>query len=262
MLSLYSWNINGLRAVLKKGNLQDFIEKESPDILCLQEIKCQESQLLPLDKLSLEKNYILFWNSASRPGYSGTMILLKSSKFDKNSIKTIDYPGDLGKEEGRVLTLDLENFYLVNVYTPNSKQDLSRLSLRENSWDPEFRAFLKSLEKDKPVITCGDFNSAHEEIDLARPDTNHNHAGFTDPERQGITDLLSAGFIDTFRKKHPDKIQYTWWSNRSGARKNNVGWRIDYFFIPNSLEPSLVSAEILDSVLGSDHCPISITIKE
>lgn len=168
---------------------------------------------------------------------------------------------ELTSQEGRVLALDFGSFYLVNVYTPNSKPDLSRLELRHDAWDPEFKNLLKRLEKDKPVITCGDFNAAHKEIDLARPATNHHNAGFTDEEREGITNLLSAGFLDTFREIHGDEQRYTWWSHWGKARENNVGWRIDYFFISNILKPSLKDAEIYEQVQGSDHCPISIVME-
>lgn len=164
-------------------------------------------------------------------------------------------------KEGRILTLEFPNFYLVNVYTPNSKPDLSRLTLREQTWDPAFLTCLKQLEQTKPVITCGDFNAAHTEIDLARPKTNHHSAGFTDAERQGITNILNAGFIDTFRSTHPDTKRYTWWSHWAHARENNVGWRIDYFFISSSLKPQLHSAEIYEHYFGSDHCPISIEME-
>ena len=165
------------------------------------------------------------------------------------------------KDEGRILIIDLKEFYLVNVYVPNSKPDLSRLKLREQDWDPGFLQLLKELEKEKPVVTCGDFNAAHEEIDLARPAANHHNAGFTDEERQGISNLIKAGFIDTFRFEHPDSERYTWWSHWGNARANNVGWRIDYFFISKSLQKNLKSAEIYENYMGSDHCPISIDLE-
>lgn len=163
--------------------------------------------------------------------------------------------------EGRILIVDLNKFYLVNVYVPNSKPDLSRLKLREQEWDPGFLQLLKKLEQDKPVVTCGDFNAAHNEIDLARPKANHKNAGFTDEERKGITNLINAGFIDTFRTLHPEEQRYTWWSHWGHARENNVGWRIDYFFISKSLKPHLKSAEIYEGYKGSDHCPISIDLE-
>ena len=194
-MKLFSWNINGLRAVVNKGALQDFLAKESPDILCLQEIKCKPGQIT----LDLP-DYDIFWNPAERPGYSGTAILVrKSISVLGADASSANFLPNLAQTEGRVLTLEFPDFFLVNVYTPNSKPDLSRLSLRHEEWDVAFKGYLKHLEKQKPVITCGDFNAAHEEIDIARPNTNHHSAGFTDEEREGITNLLSAGFLDTFR---------------------------------------------------------------
>ena len=163
--------------------------------------------------------------------------------------------------EGRVLTAEFEKFYLVNVYVPNSKPDLARLKLREELWDPGLLELLKELEKTKPVVVCGDFNAAHEEIDIARPKTNHHSAGFTDEERRGITNYIQAGLVDTFRTLHPDEVRYTWWSHWGHARENNVGWRIDYFFVSKSLLPNLKSAEIYENVIGSDHCPVSIELE-
>ena len=279
---IFSWNVNGLRAVLRKGEFQNFVSKYDPDLICLQETKARRDQT-ELDLLG----YTEIWNSADRPGYAGTAI------FARNELlPNFTDPGDLAgtplekldprvrfgftpettastladsygdpTREGRVTTLELPEFYLVTVYTPNSKPDLSRLKLREKKWDPAFLAYLKNLEKVKPVVTCGDFNAAHAEIDLARPDTNHHSAGFTDEERQGITNLLDAGFVDTFRELNPDTARYTWWSHWGQARKNNVGWRIDYFFISEALRKNLKSAEIHESQLGSDHCPVSITLE-
>ena len=249
-MKIYSWNVNGLRAVLRKNALQDFLAAEKPDILCLQEIKAKPDQVdydFP--------GYQVLWSPAERPGYSGTAILF-SEQYNK---KDFDFP--ILKEEGRILIADCDNFYLVNVYVPNSKPDLSRLSLREQTWDPGFLNLLKDLEKEKPVVTCGDFNAAHEEIDLARPKTNHKNAGFTDEERQGITNLINAGFIDTFRALNPTAQRYTWWSHWGQARANNVGWRIDYFFVSKSLRKNLKSAEIYEHYMGSDHCPISIDLE-
>lgn len=254
-LKLYSWNVNGLRAVLRKNALQDFLKKENPDILCLQEIKCKPDQL-DLFETDALKNYEIFWNPAERPGYSGTAILLnKDIKAKKINHKFNDF------SEGRVLVLDFKQFHLINVYTPNSKPDLSRLSLRHQTWDPDFKALLKQLEQEKPVITCGDFNAAHEEIDLARPAQNRHNAGFTDEEREGITNLINSGFLDSFRTLHPEEKRYTWWSHWGKARENNVGWRIDYFFLSKSLRKNLSDAEIYERYLGSDHCPISITLE-
>ena len=259
-MKIYSWNVNGLRSVLNKGALQAMIKSEAPDIICLQETKAKQGQA----EVDLPE-YEELWNSAERAGYSGTAIFTKLKPLSvKNVLPTeINMTDEFGNPltEGRVLTAEFENFYLVNVYTPNSKNELERLSLREKKWDPEFLNYLKELEKTKPVVTCGDFNAAHEEIDIARPKTNHHSAGFTDEERQGITNLISAGFIDTFRSLHPDEVRYTWWSHWGHARENNVGWRIDYFFVSKVLKSNLKSAEIHEALMGSDHCPISIELE-
>ena len=257
MLKIFSWNVNGIRAVLRKGALQDFINEYQPDILCLQETKAKQGQA-EVDFPEYEE----IWNSADRAGYSGTAIFTKIKPISTANLKINckDNYGDLGTE-GRVLIAEFEDFYLVNVYTPNSKPDLSRLKLRYESWDPEFLNLLKDLEMKKPVITCGDFNAAHQNIDLARPEYNHKNAGFTDEERKGISNILDAGFIDTFRFLNPESERYTWWSHWGNARANNVGWRIDYFFISANLRKKLVGAEIYESVFGSDHCPISIELK-
>lgn len=253
-MKIYSWNVNGLRAVLRKGTLQDFITKEHPDILCLQEIKAKPSQVL----IDLP-DYQEFWNPAVRPGYSGTAIFVKQGINVKSVL--INNTNSGVNSEGRILTLEFQNFFLVNVYTPNSKPDLSRLKLREKIWDPTFLKHLQQLENTKPVIACGDFNVAHTEIDLARPKQNTKNAGFTIQERQGINNLLQASFLDTFRYLHPHTQRYTWWSYLGNARINNVGWRIDYFFISNSLKTQLKSAEIHENIFGSDHCPISIEME-
>lgn len=257
-MRLFSWNVNGIRAVLRKNALQSFLEAMQPDILCLQEIKANPSQVdynFP--------GYTVYWQPATRPGYSGTATLVRKGILSApHPIKPADDDAlALALAEGRILILDCDSFYLVNVYTPNSKPDLSRLSLRENSWDPAFLQLLKNLEKMKPVVTCGDFNAAHREIDIARPQTNHHSAGFTDEERRGITNLISSGFIDTFRTLHPGAVRYTWWSHWGQARAHNVGWRIDYFFVSDSLRPQLKDAEIYEDVMGSDHCPVSITLE-
>ncbi len=265
-LRLFSWNVNGLRAVLRKGALQDFLATARPDVLCLQEIKCTPSQLDPSDLAKLEATYVVHWHPAQRPGYSGTATFVRRGLPSSiiGSLQDISEQSelsDLAEQEGRIQVTNLKEFYLVNVYTPNSKPDLSRLSLRHRLWDTGFKDLLKQLETDKPVVACGDFNAAHTEIDLARPSTNHHSAGFTDEEREGVTNLLSAGFVDTFRSLHPEAQRYTWWSHWGKARENNVGWRIDYFFISQSLRPRLASAEIYEAQLGSDHCPISITLE-
>ena len=260
-MKIYSWNVNGLRAVIRKGALSAFIDEYKRDILCLQETKAKQGQA----EVDLPE-YEELWNSAERPGYAGTAIFTKikplSVRYDLPSEVTMaDEYGD-PLTEGRVLTAEFSEFYLVNVYTPNSKSGLERLSLRAEKWDAEFLKYLKSLEKVKPVVVCGDFNAAHEEIDIARPASNHHSAGFTDEERQGITNLVSAGFVDTFRALHPEAVRYTWWSHWGQARANNVGWRIDYFFVSSSLLPRVVEAEIYEGVLGSDHCPVSIELDE
>ena len=260
MLKIFSWNVNGLRAIIRKGALQSFIDSCRPDILCLQETKAKQGQA----EIDLPE-YEEIWNSAERPGYAGTAIFTKIRPLSVNSglpseQKFTDQFGD-PLSEGRVLTVEFEKFFLVNVYTPNSKNGLERLNLREKLWDPEFLKYLKSLEKTKPVVVCGDFNAAHEEIDIARPKTNHHSAGFTDEERQGITNMINAGLVDSFRALHPDEVRYTWWSHWGNARANNVGWRIDYFFVSKSLKLNLKSAEIYEAVQGSDHCPVSIELE-
>ena len=259
-MKIYSWNVNGLRAVLKKGALQNFIKKENPDILCLQETKAKPGQA----EVDLPE-YEELWNSAERPGYAGTAIFTKIKPISiRNNLEAkyamADQFGD-PLLEGRVLTAEFEKFYLVNVYTPNSKRSLERLNLREKLWDPEFLNYLKALEAEKPVVICGDLNAAHEEIDLARPKENRHNAGFTDEERRGVSNLLAAGFVDTFRKLNKDARRYTWWSHMGHARENNVGWRIDYFLISEKLQKNLKSAEIYEDYTGSDHCPISIELE-
>ncbi len=259
-MKIYSWNVNGLRAVLRKGALQTFIDKYDPDILCLQETKAKQGQA----EVDLPE-YEELWNSADRPGYAGTAIFTKVKPLSvRNNFPTnLEFADSFGDPltEGRVLTTEFEKFFLVDVYTPNSKNQLERLKLREEKWDPEFLKYLKSLETEKPVVVCGDFNAAHEEIDIARPKTNHHSAGFTDEERQGITNIIDAGLIDSFRTLHPDEVRYTWWSHWGNARANNVGWRIDYFFVSEALRQNLKSAEIYEDVMGSDHCPVSINLE-
>lgn len=259
-MRIFSWNINGMRSVVNKGALQDFIDKYQPDILCVQETKAKQGQA----EIDLP-DYEELWNSADRPGYSGTAILTKVKPVSINNTLpgAYDFADNFGDplREGRVQTAEYDNFYLVNIYTPNSKRGLERLGLRHDLWDPAVLKYLQELEKTKPVVVCGDFNAAHTEMDIARPASNHHNAGFTDEERQGITNLLSAGLIDTFRALHPDEQRYTWWSHMGHARANNVGWRIDYFFISASLRSHLKDAEIYEAILGSDHCPISIDLE-
>lgn len=262
---IYSWNVNGLRAVLKKQALQNFLVAVKPDILCVQETKAKPGQA-EVDFPEYEE----IWNSAERPGYSGTAIFTKPTPLNTfnnftDNIKINyswheDHYGD-PLSEGRILTAEYEHFYLVNVYTPNSKRELTRLELRHKLWDPAFLKFLKDLEKIKPVVVCGDFNAAHTEIDLARPKDNIKNSGFTVEEREGINNYLASGFIDTFRTLHPDEQRYTWWSHWANARARNIGWRIDYFFISKSLLPHLKSADIHERFTGSDHCPISIELE-
>ena len=259
-MKIFSWNVNGLRAVIKKGAFKKFIDEYQPDILCLQETKAKHGQA----EIDLPE-YEELWNSAERAGYSGTAIFTKVKPLSvRNDLPTeVVFKDEFGDPltEGRVLTAEFEGFYLVDVYTPNSKNALERLALREKKWDPEFLKYLKELEKEKPVVVCGDFNAAHEEIDIARPKTNHHSAGFTDEERRGITNYIQAGLVDTFRSLNPDAVRYTWWSHWGHARENNVGWRIDYFFVSRKLVPNLKSAEIYENVMGSDHCPISIELE-
>lgn len=259
-MRIFSWNVNGLRAVLNKGALQDFIKAERPDILCMQETKAKPGQA-EVDFPEYEE----LWNSAERAGYSGTAIFTKIKPISVNNVLPTesDFADQFGDplSEGRVQTAEFEEFYLVNIYTPNSKRALERLSLREKKWDPAVLKYLKDLEKKKPVVVCGDFNAAHTEMDIARPEANHHNAGFTDEERKGISNLISAGFIDTFRELNKDVERYTWWSHWGHARENNVGWRIDYFFISKSLQKNLKDAEIYENVMGSDHCPVSIDLE-
>ena len=260
MLRIFSWNVNGLRAVINKGALQKFIEAEKPDILCLQETKAKQGQA----EVDLPE-YEELWNSAERPGYSGTAIFTKIKPLSVSNVMPtkVDMSDDYGDPltEGRVLTAEFEHFYLVDVYTPNSKSSLERLRLREKRWDPEFLNYIKDLDAKKPVIICGDLNAAHEEIDLARPGDNMRNAGFTFEEREGISNIIAAGFVDTFRALNPDSVRYTWWSHWGHARENNVGWRIDYFFVSKRIFGKIKGAEIYENILGSDHCPISIDLE-
>jgi exodeoxyribonuclease-3 len=262
-MRIFSWNVNGLRAVLSKGALQSFIEKYQPDILCLQETKAKQGQA----EVDLPE-YEEIWNSAERAGYSGTAIFTKIKPL---SVRFGFYPeqeemsgwedafGD-ARTEGRVLTAEFEDFYLVNVYVPNEKDDLGRMNWRAEVWDKALLAYMKELDRDKPVLICGDFNVAHEEIDLARPAQNEGHAGFTQSGRRGMTNYLNNGFIDTWRIMHPDEQKYSWWSYRGGARMRNVGWRIDYFLASERLREQIKETDILNEVMGSDHCPIMVEL--
>ena len=250
-MKLVSWNVNGLRACVTKG-FADFLAASAADVVCVQETKMQKEQAefdFP--------GYYEFWNSAEKKGYSGTAV------FSKTKPLSVKY--DMGIEEhdheGRVITVEYPEFYLVNVYTPNSKRELERLDYRM-AWEDAFQDYVKKLDKKKPVIICGDLNVAHEEIDLKNPKTNHHNAGFTDEERGKMTQFLKNGFVDSFRYFYPDKTGiYSWWSYMFQARKKNAGWRIDYFLVSDKLKDQMKDAEIYTDVLGSDHCPIGLLLK-
>lgn len=249
-VKLVSWNVNGLRAVAVKGFAQVFDELDA-DCVCLQETKLQKGQI-DLEFLG----YTSYWNYADKPGYSGTVI------YTRKPVLSVNYGLGIDEHdhEGRVVTVEFEDFYLVNVYVPNSQDGLRRLDYRMN-WEDAFRGFVKSLESRKPVVVCGDMNVAHEEIDLKNPSTNHFNAGFSDEERSKFTELLGSGFIDTWRFQHPDEVKYSWWSYRGGARFRNAGWRIDYFLVSESLREHIFSTEILNDIAGSDHCPVVLCLK-
>ena len=249
-MKLISWNVNGLRAVFNKG-FEDFFNKINADIFCVQETKMQEGQL----EINFQ-NYHKYFNSAIKKGYSGTAIFTK--------IKPQEIKYGIGIEEhdkeGRVITLEFEKFFMVNVYTPNSKRELERLEYRQK-WEDDFRKYIKKLDNIKPVILCGDLNVAHKEIDLKNPKSNRKNAGFTDEERSKMTELLSAGFVDTFRCLYPNKEGcYTWWSYMMKSREKNIGWRIDYFIVSKVLESRIIDAKIHSEIYGSDHCPIELDI--
>ena len=250
-MQLISWNVNGIRACLTKG-FADFFKQEDADIFCLQETKCQPEQI----ELKFE-GYKSYWNSAEKKGYSGTAIFTKK--------KPINVTYGIGKEEhdkeGRVITLEYKDFYIVTIYTPNSKKELERLEYRM-TWEDEIRKFLLKLNEIKPVIICGDLNVAHKEIDLKNPKTNRRSAGFTDEEREKMTELLNAGFVDSFRYVYPEKTNsYTWWSYIGRARDRNAGWRIDYFITSKSIATKIKDAIIYSDIYGSDHCPVGLNIE-
>jgi len=263
-MKIVSWNVNGIRAVHRKGELGKMIEKYDPDIICLQEIKSEQHQA----EVDLPQ-YEEYWNPAQKKGYSGTAIFSKEKPtqiifgFDEEISKKYklheDSYGDPNKE-GRVISAEYTNFFLVNSYTPNSKGDLSRLPLRHKQWDPAFLEFMKRHEKSKPVIFCGDLNVAHTEDDLANPKENEGEHGFTKEEREGIDMIIKSGFIDTFRHFTKGKGHYTWWTPWRNARERNIGWRIDYFFASKKLMPKIKSSKILSDTFGSDHCPILIEV--
>lgn len=249
-MKLISWNVNGIRACLTKG-FEEVFKKMDADIFCLQETKCQP------DQINLEfQGYTSYWNSAEKKGYSGTAIFTKQ--------KPINVTYGIGIEdhdkEGRVITLEFEKFYMVDIYTPNSKRELERLEYRQ-IWEDEIRKYLLKLNETKPVIMCGDLNVAHKDIDLKNPKTNRHNAGFTDEERNKMTELLDSGFTDTFRYLYPDKENaYSWWSYMGHAREKNVGWRIDYFIVSKSIEKQIKEAKIYPEIMGSDHCPVGLEI--
>lgn len=261
-MEIYSWNVNGIRSVLKKGALQHFLTEFKPDILCLQEIKATPEQIG-----DVFFDYETFFNSAEKKGYSGTAILTKYTPtsviygLPPDIVKKYNLKDEYGdaSQEGRVLTLEFPSFFISTVYTPNAKDDLSRLPLRQE-WDKAFIFFMKRLQKQKPVIFCGDLNVAHTELDLARPKENKGKKGFTNEERLGMDKMLEAEFVDTFRYFEKQGGHYTWWSHFAEARTRNIGWRIDYFLISQSLLPYLQNARIANLVIGSDHCPVSIKI--
>ncbi len=264
MISLFSWNVNGIRAVLKKGEFETFMKRYQPDILCIQETKAQQEQV----EIELP-GYFEYWNSAHKKGYSGTAIFSKikplkvTNGFPEDlakKYKLLDSQGRNSEEEGRIIAAEYKKFYVVTVYTPNSKDDLSRIPLRHKHWDPAFLEYCNILEKTKPVLICGDLNVAHTENDLARPKPNIGKHGFTGEERQGVDNFIANGYIDTLRMFKKGSGYYTWWTHWGNARANNVGWRIDYWLASKGLKKSIKSAEIHPDQMGSDHCPISVEL--
>jgi exodeoxyribonuclease-3 len=266
-MKLFSWNINGIRAAIKKGAFQHFVATYQPDILCLQETKAQAGQA----EIDLP-DYREIWNSAHRPGYSGTAMFVRHDLTPHQILR--DFPDEINMNylwhedqhgdsttEGRVLTIELDDFFLITVYTPNAKHELTRLQLRAKLWDPAMLSYITMLERTKPVVICGDFNVAHQDIDLARPADNVGNAGFTAEERAGFDAYIDHGLIDTFRYLHPEQRDaYTWWTWRANARARNIGWRIDYFLTSAALRSRIEAADIYPTVTGSDHCPISLEL--
>lgn len=263
-MKLFSWNVNGIRAVINKGEFAKFVEQYRPDVICLQETKAKQGQA----EIDLPE-YEEYWNSADKPGYSGTAIFTKVKPLSvingfadeiSQKYQLSDGYGNPEKE-GRVISAEFDNFWVVTVYTPNSKGDLSRLGLRHNQWDPAFLEHLKELEKTKPVLFCGDLNVAHQEIDLANPRQNVGKHGFTDEERRGFQNFIDTGFIDTFRHAYPDKTDaYSWWTHWANARARNVGWRIDYWLASQEIIGHIQNPQIHPEQMGSDHCPVSIDL--
>jgi exodeoxyribonuclease III len=263
-MKIYSWNVNGIRAVVKKGTFQKFVAEHQPDVLCLQETKAEKGQA----EIDL-KDYHEYWNSAEKKGYSGTAIFTRplplstSIGFPDAFAKQFTFADELQRDswnEGRLVTAEYDKFYVVTVYTPNAKEDLSRVPLRHDHWDPAFLAYVQQLEKKKPVVFCGDLNVAHTELDLTNPKPNRGKKGFTDEERKGFQNFVDAGFVDTFRLFTNGNGHYTWWSHFANARARNVGWRIDYVLVSPSLKPHVKAARIHADVMGSDHCPVSIEL--
>ncbi len=261
---IYSWNVNGIRAVVRKGTFQKFIAEHQPDILCLQETKAEKGQA-EVDLAGYHES----WNSAEKKGYSGTAIFSKqvplqvTNGFPDSFAKKFTFADELKRDawnEGRVITAEYEKFYAVTVYTPNAKDDLSRVKLRHEHWDPAFLAYVKQLEKKKPVIFCGDLNVAHTELDLANPKSNKGKKGFTDEEREGFQNFVDAGYVDTFRLFTQGNGHYSWWSNFANSRARNIGWRIDYVLVSASIGKKVRAAQIHPDVMGSDHCPVSVDI--
>ena len=251
-MRIVSWNVNGLRSALDKGLLDKMAEMDA-DMLCLQEIKAMPEQVPDVDWACYE----LFWNPAQKKGYSGTLIMTR-----EQPLNVVNGMGDpRHDDEGRVISAEFRDFWLVTVYTPNVKNDLSRLPYRHKEWDPHFLSHVRKLEEQKPVVFCGDLNVAHQEIDLARPKQNVGSAGFTDEERAGMDNIVKAGFIDSFRHLNQEGGHYSWWSFRAGARERNVGWRIDYVCVSQSMGKNLKSAFIMPEIYGSDHCPVGIELK-
>ncbi|NLC96490.1 MAG: exodeoxyribonuclease III [Erysipelotrichaceae bacterium] len=248
-MRLISWNVNGLRAAVNKGFL-DFFNEIDADIFAIQETKMQPDQL----ELELP-GYHQYFHSANKKGYSGTAIFTKKEPLSVS----YDFELNIHNDEGRVITLEYDDFYFVNAYVPNSKEKLLRLDYRME-WEDQLRSYLKSLDDIKPVIYCGDLNVAHNEIDLKNPKTNRKNAGFSDEERAKFTELLNAGFNDTYRTLYPEKVEYSWWSYRFNARANNAGWRIDYFLVSNRIMEKVIDAKIYNEIFGSDHCPVSLEI--
>lgn len=249
-IKMISWNVNGIRATLKKG-FKDAFNKLNADIFAIQETKCQVGQA-EVDM----PGYFEYWHQADKKGYSGTAVFTKIEPIGVRR-SGVDFFDD---DEGRILELEFENFYFVNVYTPNSKRDLSRIPFRVD-WEARMRNYLSELKSKKPVVYTGDLNVAHEEIDLANPDTNHKNAGFTDEERENMTLMLESGFVDSFRYLYPDvKDKYSWWSYITKARERNVGWRIDYFLVSDDIKDAIVEAKIHDDIMGSDHCPVELVL--